>query len=267
MITIGRIIKEYRPAVWIAPILLMILSSLIVVIPSGSAAEADTGMLLVGFERAEDEEGAQIPKGWDHVSYVGRAENEVSLEEDGDKNIVRMKSLRSASALLARPEVRLEDYPMLVWRWKVTRVVGMAVESQKDRNDCAARVRVIFGEQKPISIEKNPLIEKLLDKFGITMPDSVEPSGYKIDYIWGNNVRKGDVIDYPGSKNHKVVVAQQGNDKAGHWIWERRNIREDFKELFGDEAPGLAAIAVLSDTDQTNEGVEAYFGSIVLMKE
>ncbi|MBW2637296.1 MAG: DUF3047 domain-containing protein [Deltaproteobacteria bacterium] len=230
-------------------------------------SEGEKGMLLMGFTVNDSDESSGLPEGWDHLSYLGKAKNEVSLEKDGKKTIVRMKSLRSTSALLTRPEVSPKDYPILVWRWKVDRVVGMAVESRKDRNDCAARVRVIFGEKKTIPLEKNPLIEKLFDNFGITMPDVVEPSGFKIDYIWGNNVRKGDVIDYPGSKNHKMVVIQQGPEKTGRWIWEKRNIREDFTELFGGEPPGFAGVAVLSDTDHTNEGVEAYFGSIVLMKE
>jgi hypothetical protein len=230
-------------------------------------SEGEKEMILLGFTVVESDESNGLPEGWSHLSYLGKAKNDVSLEKDEKKTILRMKSLRSISALLARPEVSPRDYPILVWRWKVDRVVGMAVESRKDRNDCAARVRVIFGEKKTIPLEKNPMIEKLFDNFGITMPDVVEPSGFKIDYIWGNNVRKGDVIDYPGSKNHKMMVIEQGPEKTGRWIWEKRNIREDFKELFGGEPPGLSGIAVLADTDQTNEGVEAYFSSIVLMKE
>jgi len=229
-------------------------------------SEGDKGMILLGFTAGEDDESKGLPDGWGHLSYLGKAKNKVFLEKEEEKTIVRMKSLRSVSALLTKPEVSPKDYPILVWRWKVDRVVGMAVESREDRNDCAARVRVIFGENKTMPLEKNPLVEKLLDNFGITVPE-IEPSGFKIDYIWGNNVRKGDVIDYPGSKNHKMLVIQQGGEKTGHWIWERRNIHEDFEELFGSEPPGFAGIEVLADTDQTNEGVEAYFSSIVLMKE
>jgi hypothetical protein len=267
MIIIGRFTKDYSPGVWISPILFIALFSLIFLISPGFDALGNKTMLLIGFEKAVGEDESTIPAGWKHVAYLGRAKNEVSLEKDGKKTVVRMKSLRSVSALLARPEVNIEDYPVLVWRWKVDRVVGMAVESRKDRNDCAARVRVIFGKKEAIPIEKNPLIEKLFDNFGITVPEGIEPSGFKLDYIWGNNVRKGDVIDYPDSKNHKMVVVEQGKEKTDRWIWEKRNIHEDFRDLFGNEPPGLAGIAVLTDTDQTNEGVEACFSSIVLMKE
>ena len=266
MMKIGRFTRDYSLRAGASPIFLIVLFVLFLIGSPCSASEGNKKMLLIGFEKAEGENGNAIPAGWDHVSYLGKAKNEISLEGEETRTVVRMKSLRSISALLARPEVSPKEYPFLVWRWKVDRVVGMAVESRKDRNDCAARVRVIFGEKKTIPIEKNPLIEKLFDNFGITMPDG-EPSGFKIDYIWGNNVQKGDVIEYPGSKNHKMVVVQRGKEKTGRWIWEKRNIRDDFKEFFGSEPPGLAGIAVLSDTDHTNEGVEAYFSSIVLMKE
>lgn len=235
--------------------------------PPFASSEEEKEMVFLGFTMGEDDESKEVPEGWDHLSYLGKARNEVSIEKDGQKTVVRMKSLRSISALITRPEVSPKDYPILVWRWKVDRVVGMAIESQKDRNDCAARVRVIFGEEKPISIEKNPLIEKLLDNFGITIPARSEPPGFKIDYIWGNNLGKGDVIDHPGSKNHKMVALQQGKKKADRWIWEKRNVREDFETFFGREVPNYAGIAVMSDTDQTNEGVDACFSSIVLMKD
>jgi hypothetical protein len=41
----------------------------------------------------------------------------------------------------------------------------------------------------------------------------------------------------------------------------------DFKKCFGIDPPGIAGIIVLTDTDQTNEGVEAWYESIVLAKE
>ncbi|MBW1858346.1 MAG: DUF3047 domain-containing protein, partial [Deltaproteobacteria bacterium] len=177
---------------------------------------------------------------------------------------LRVKSLGSASGVLRRLEIDLKKFPVLVWRWKINRVVGMAIEAQKDRNDSAVRVRVIFGKAAPKPLKGPPEILKLFKSFGI-QSGGKEPRGFKIDYIWGSNVLKGEVIDYPGSKNHKMVIVESGNKRARRWVWEKRNLIEDFQKFFRGSPPHLIGIVVLTDTDQTNEGVIAHYSSIIMM--
>ena len=234
----------------------------LVLILGAVAAGAENKDIFLGF--TADEESETVPAGWEHIGYFGKAKNTISLVTEGKRTVVHMKSLNSISSHVKRPDVRITEYPILTWRWKIDRAVGMAIEDRRDRNDCAARIRIIFGrEQKgdPINI---PAVKEVMKRMGFTMP-RLEPPGMKIDYVWGNSAKKGAVIDYPGARNHKVVVVERGNDKAGTWIWEKRNIREDFRRFFGLEPPGIIAIAVLTDTDQTNEGVEADYSSIVLL--
>jgi hypothetical protein len=248
-------------------ILIGILSLLL----SATALSAgDEAILLLGFKMGENSKS--IPDGWEHLTYLGTTENTMSVMNEEGTTVLHVTSLNSASALLKRMKVnddtmiRLENYPILVWRWKINRTVGMAVESRKDRNDSAARVRVIFAERGMPPLEKSPGFKKIIKYLGIKMPN-IEPSGFKIDYIWGNRAPKGEIIDYPGSRNHKMIVVESGNDKANQWTWEKRDLVKDFHAVFRGDPPGLAGIVVLSDTDQTNEGIEAYYSSIVLMHQ
>lgn len=248
-------------------ILIGILSLLL----SATALSAgDETILLLGFKMGENSKS--IPDGWEHLTYLGTTENTMSAMNEEGTTVLHVTSLNSASALLKRMKVnddnmiRLENYPILVWRWKINRTVGMAVESRKDRNDSAARVRVIFAERGMPPLEKSPGFKKIIKYLGIKMPN-IEPSGFKIDYIWGNRAPKGEIIDYPGSRNHKMIVVESGNDKANQWTWEKRDLVKDFHAVFRGDPPGLAGIVVLSDTDQTNEGIEAYYSSIVLMHQ
>ena len=226
-------------------------------------AEAKERSILVGFKMGEESDS--VPEGWELLSYLGKAKNDISLIKEGKRVVLHVKSLNSASALLKRIDVDPESFPILVWRWKVNRAVGMAIESRKDRNDCAARIRVIFGNGQTKSIEENQEVKKIIKYLGVKVP-RMEPSGFKIDYIWGNHAPKGETIDYPGSRNHKVVIVERGNTRANRWIWEKQNLIEDFRQMFKVNPPKLTGIVVLSDTDQTNEGVEACYGSIVLMQ-
>ena len=198
------------------------------------------------------------------IPYFRTAKNKLSLNKEEKRIVLRVESLGSASGVLRRLEIDLKKFPVLVWRWKINRVVGMAIEAQKDRNDSAARVRVIFGKAAPKPLKGPPEILKLFKSFGI-QSGGKEPRGFKIDYIWGSNVLKGEVIDYPGSKNHKMVIVESGNKRARRWVWEKRNLIEDFQKFFRGSLPHLIGIVVLTDTDQTNEGVIAHYSSIIMM--
>ena len=64
-----------------------------------------------------------------------------------------------------------------------------------------------------------------------------------------------------------MIALRQGDRAANRWIWEERNLVDDFRQCFNGEPPGIAGVVILTDTNQTNEGVEAWYGSIVMMKK
>ena len=231
-----------------------------------SQSQGKARSTFLGFKK--EKKSQEVPEGWEVISYFRTVKNKLSLSTEGKRTVLEVRSMGSASAVLKRLEVDLNKFPVLVWRWKINRVVGMAVEDRKDRNDAAARIRVIFGRPTPTpkTPEKPPEIFKFFESFQVKMARG-EPKGYKIDYIWGNAMPRGTVIDYPGSKRHKMVVVQSGDTRANRWVWEKRNLSEDFRSFFGDVPPLLIGIVVLTDTDQTNEGVIAHYSSIIMMRE
>ncbi len=253
-------------APWVRGVSLAVIVVMTVVCVPACTAHCGEKMLLVGFEKDADAAPDALPREWEHLTYLGKSPNSISIEQNGPRTVVHMESLHSVSALLKKIDIGTAEYPLLAWRWKVSRSIGMAIENRKDRNDCAARIRVIFGTSTAVSREKVPLLEKFLETLDVEIP-SMEPAGYKIDYIWGSHAEAGAVLDYPGSKFHKMIVLEQGDEKAQRWIWEKRYPADDFRRLFGKEPPGMVAILVITDTDNTNEGVEAWYSSIVVMNE
>lgn len=238
---------------------------------ASGTAFADDSTYALGFRGVPGEDS--LPEGWEHVTYLGKEKNRFSLEGDPDAGavaeavddrILRVRSVGSVSALLVRPEVDLNEVPLLSWRWKVNRVVGMARENERHRNDSAARVRVVFGGDGPdLPSSGESLLNRLLGMWG-TDRGASEPGGVKIDYIWGSHFPRGRVIDFPGGRNHRVVFLQSGRERAGQWIREERDILVDYQEFFGGTPSGRAGILVFSDTDRTNEGVTAWFADLAL---
>jgi hypothetical protein len=245
-------------------LLIYCIFSILIVLGCRGPTYGEEKSILLGFTKAEESDA--VAEGWEMIGYFRTAENDMSVMKGAMGTVLRVKSLGSASALLKRPEVDLGELPILTWRWKVDRVVGMAIETKKDRNDSAARIRVIFGRGGEKSPEVAPEWEELLESLGIKGL-AREPSGFKIDYIWANRLRRDEVLDYPGARNHKVIVVRSGRERVNQWISEERNLVEDYERLFMGAPPGLVGIVVLTDTDDTNEGVEAWYTDIVLRSE
>jgi hypothetical protein len=242
----------------------------ILFVAAGWVTAGDDRFLFLGFTESTDKASQSIPEGWEPLTFIGTAGNALSVFCEHGLTVLHVQSLNSASGVLKRlnPQggsgIDLTSYPFLVWRWKISRTVGMAIESREDRNDCAARVRVIFNTA-PSSQERDEAIRKLAGAIGIELP-MVEPSGYKIDYIWSARTPKGRIIEYPGESRHKMVILRQGDGAAHRWMWEQRNLIDDFRQCFNGEPPGVVGLVILTDTDQTNEGVDAWYGSIVMMR-
>ena len=63
-----------------------------------------------------------------------------------------------------------------------------------------------------------------------------------------------------------MIVIESGKAKVGQWVAESRNLYEDYQKAFGDDPPPVSGVAVMTDTDNTQESAVAYFGDIVFKK-
>jgi len=199
------------------------------------------------FNRKAPEDKETPVKGWWMVSSFTVPPTRYSR---AGKGIIKAESLGSRSSLYREVGEKGKDLPVLSWRWKVSNVVRSAIETKKDRFDAAARVITIFGR-----------------KSGLNGMEGTEPSGFRIEYVWASHLPQGHIFDHPGKKYCKVFVLESGERKAGEWVFEKRNLHEDYKKAFGAEPEGLLAIGIQTDTDHSNEMVTAYYSDPILKKK
>lgn len=196
-------------------------------------------------EKPEEEKSPV--KGWRLVTYFAVPPTQYSR---AGKGIIKAESVGSRSSLFKEVGEKKRNFPILSWRWKVSNVIRSAIETRRDRFDAAARVMVVFGE-----------------KGTFLMFGRGEPPGLRIEYIWANRLPRGHVFNHPGEKFSKVFVLESGEKKVGQWVVEERNIHKDFKTAFGTEPQGVLAIGIQTDTDHSNEMVEAYYSEPILRKK
>lgn len=133
-----------------------------------------------------------------------------------------------------------QDYPILRWRWRATKLPLGANERAKKTNDSAAAVYVIFGS-------------RLLPR--------------AIKYVWSSTLAVGTRFDSPVYWRAKVVVLQRGPAEPGEWRQESVNFYQDYKDLFGFEPEKVRGIAVLSDSDTMTSISEAAYDDFMLLPE
>ncbi|MDB4349518.1 DUF3047 domain-containing protein [Omnitrophica bacterium] len=175
---------------------------------------------------------------------VLNGEVDYALMKYGHDGFVRAFSKKACSALYHNIRFRLEDYPVLKWKWRVSKFPDISkAKTGKDRDDYAARVYVIF-----------PFLTFSFSKF--------------LEYVWADDMPVGTVINSPYGKNVKIIVIRSGPAPEAGWVNESRNIYEDYKMAFGRTPTRRAgAIAIMCDADSTKTVAESFFDSIEISKE
>ena len=86
-----------------------------------------------------------------------------------------------------------------------------------------------------------------------------------LNYVWANSIPEQTAWPNAFAGQNVMMIAQQsGNEKAGQWIHEQRNIRQDFKQFFHEDIKTIDAIAIMTDTDNSSKQVMSWYGDIYL---
>jgi hypothetical protein len=178
--------------------------------------------------------------GWESKKFKGVTEYRL-VKEDG-RTIVQAESHAAASGLVKKLRFDPSKYRYLRWNWKIAHTVRGGDEKTKAGDDYAARVYVLFP-----------------GRFFWQMK--------AINYIWANRLPKGGTAPNAFASNAMMVAVESGEDKAGRWLAEERDLLADYRLLFGADPPEAGAIAIMTDTDNTGAGAEAWYGEISLSTE
>lgn len=177
--------------------------------------------------------------GWEDKSFRGATE--YALVTDEGRQALKAHSVKAASAKIRTITINAKETPILRWWWKVERSLPGEDVTKKQGDDFAARVYVVF-------------------------PQAFFWQMRAINYVWAARMPKGDVVPSPYTDHNQLVAVESGDAKAGQWLAEERNIYDDYRHIFHEEPPTVGAIAVMTDTDDTDDEVSAWYGDVSLAR-
>lgn len=193
-----------------------------------AAAPTPAGQTIADFENG-------LPEGTEEREFEGQTVYQL-VDKQGER-VLSASARGTASGLIFPTRFDPAESPWLEWRWKIDRVIERGDARTKQGDDYAARVYVVFPHWLPIRTRS-------------------------INYIWANRLPKDEQLPNTYTSNAMMLALQSGNERSGEWVVERRNLVEDFRRLFGEDPPDEALVAVMTDTDQTNERAQAWYDDI-----
>ena len=179
--------------------------------------------------------------GWEEKVFEGRTLYE-TVRQDG-RTVVRATSRGTASGLFLRRRIDLDETPILRWSWRVDGTLGNIDERTRAGDDYSARVYVIRSH--PVFVWRTRAV----------------------NYVWASTRVPGETWRNAYTDSSRHVAVRSGDAHAGQWVDERRDVRADFRELFGESVRYVDAVAIMTDTDNTGGGAVAYYGDIAFTSE
>jgi hypothetical protein len=147
----------------------------------------------------------------------------------------------------------------LSFSWFVPALNERADLRDADIDDAVARVILTFDGDRGRMTPRDHMLSEIAHLVtGEPLPFAT------LMYVWDHRYPVGSVIPNPHTQRIRKLVVESGPQHLNQWVDLERDIETDYRLVFG-EAPGrLTGIGVMSDSNNTGENVQAWFGPLTL---
>lgn len=212
----------------------LILAAALVV--AGAALAGASGPIHANFENG-------IPPGWKPAGMGPQNDRGQvnTLQEPGGNHFLRIATNGTFYSIGITSPFNPAEYPVVSWRWRVTKLPAGADISRKASADAAARLFVTFARNSARH-EKHPRA---------------------LVYVWDSKYPVGTILPSPYlPRTEKLIVLESGSARAGQWISERVDLVSDYRRAYGGDAPEVEKIACATGSAHTHSASVADFDDL-----
>jgi Protein of unknown function (DUF3047) len=184
-----------------------------------------------------------IPTDWQGQNW-GSPAYDMTVVDDGGRKVLHLKSRNEGSTVSKdiKGKVNLKDTPILEWSWKAVALPKGGNSCVKATDDQAAQVYVAWPR----------------------FPQAVRSQ--IIGYVWDTTAPVGTICKSEKTGTVTYVVVRSGTRDLGKWLTERRNVRDDYKKIYGSDPDDPGALSISIDSNDTGSFSESFMGPIAFKR-
>jgi hypothetical protein len=156
-----------------------------------------------------------------------------------------------------RRQLRIEpeDLGVLSFSWKAAALVPEGDVSDSDVEDAPLRVMLAFDGDRGGLSQRTRMMFDLM--FGLT---GEMPPYATLMYVWDAKAPVDSLVINQRSDRVRKIVVESGPRHIGQWRSYSRDIVADYRRAFGADPGALIAVALMTDTDNTQTRAQAWYG-------
>jgi hypothetical protein len=197
--------------------------------------------------------------GWQHMPLPGKSVTNYRPTRLDGREALEVRAQSSASLLRKRVDVAPDELGVLRFSWKVPALMEASDMARRDAEDAVVRVVLSFdGDRGRLSPRDHMLSELAQLMTGEPLPYAT------LMYVWCPTRSTGSVIHNPRTDRIRKLVVESGPQRLNQWLDYERDIRADFRAVFGEEPGRLIGVALMTDSDNTRSQASAWYGPVKL---
>lgn len=170
-----------------------------------------------------------------------------------------VKSNSSVSILRQRFGEGLPSVGRLSFSWKVDALPRLADLRDSQAEDAPVRILLAFGGDRSLL---SPRTHRLSELSRLVAGEELPYA--TLAYVWSAQEPLETVVHNPRTDRIRKLVVETGDQSLGTWLDYERDVHADFVRAFGERPGPLLAIALMTDTDNTESQLQAWYGRLRL---
>jgi Protein of unknown function (DUF3047) len=196
---------------------------------------------------------------WQHQILPGKSPNHFQYARLNNRDALTVRSHSAVSVLRQVVHVSPDELAHVRFSWKVPELIAQADMARREADDSPVRIVLAFEGDRSRFSAKNAMLSELSQAL------TGEPMPYAtLMYVWCNTRAPGSVILNPRTDRIRKVVVESGPKNLNQWLDYERDIAADFVKAFGEPPGALVGIGIMTDTDNTQSKVQAWYGPVKL---